>query len=155
MTVSVVIPTLNEEAALPIVLEALKGDDSICEIIVVDGGSQDKTCEIAHQFGTRLIQSACGRGQQLTNGINAASGEVIWMLHADTIPQPGAASALSGALQQSQDAPGGKSPCPVGLTGPDGKRRFAWSRRLPLRRARGFVCRPSGLAGPPNSFRPS
>ena len=107
MTLSVIIPVLNEEAALPAVLQALHGDPDVTEVIVVDGGSTDTTVQVAETFNVRVILASRGRGQQLVAGIRAARGRVLWFLHADTIPHPGASQALLAALRDNPDAPGG------------------------------------------------
>lgn len=86
MTLSVVIPALNAQHCLGACIAALDGVD---EIIVVDGGSTDGTREIAEAAGARLIASPRGRGVQLRAGAEAACGDWLLFLHADTQLQPG------------------------------------------------------------------
>ncbi len=87
MLISVVIPTLNEAALLPELLAGLRD----VEVIVADGGSVDATCHLA--CGVKLIQAPRGRGSQLAAGARAASGDVLWFLHADTrVPAEGTAA---------------------------------------------------------------
>jgi rSAM/selenodomain-associated transferase 2 len=78
---SVVIPTLNAAACLGTCLERLGGAD---EILVVDGGSEDATLAIAEAAGARVIVSPKGRGRQLRTGGQAAKGDWLLFLHADT-----------------------------------------------------------------------
>ncbi len=78
---TIVIPVLNAGAGLAACLEALDGGD---EILVVDGGSSDDTVEIANQAGIRVIAAPRGRGTQLRAGGEAASGDWLLFLHADT-----------------------------------------------------------------------
>lgn len=80
--ISVVIPTLNAEAHLGPCLDALKDAD---ELVVVDGGSSDYTIEVAERRGAKLLCAATGRGHQLSAGADAAEGDWLLFLHADTV----------------------------------------------------------------------
>ena len=60
--ISVVIPTLNEAERLPALIAALRAQDPGCEVIVVDGGSDDATPDLAAAQGARVLASAPGRG---------------------------------------------------------------------------------------------
>ncbi len=90
MSLSIIIPTLNEAAYLPRLLEHLR--DSVqasqdLEIIVADGGSTDGTPELALRHGARLVRCARrGRAPQMNAGAARASGAVLYFLHADTLP---------------------------------------------------------------------
>ena len=86
---SIVIPTLDAAAALPDTLRALAatGRGRSCEILVVDGGSSDGTAAIAEDHRARVIESAPGRGTQLSEGASHAGGRWLLFLHADTVPQ--------------------------------------------------------------------
>lgn len=81
LPLSVVIPVLNEARALPTLLAELRGQ--VAEVIVVDGGSRDGTPELAVAGGAKLLSSPRGRGTQLNAGAAAATGELLWFLHAD------------------------------------------------------------------------
>ncbi len=83
---SVVIPTLDAADHLPACLERMKAAD---EIIVVDGGSSDETVRLAEAAGVRLVVAPRGRGGQLRAGAEAARGDWLLFLHADTLPAPG------------------------------------------------------------------
>ncbi|MEM8608324.1 MAG: TIGR04283 family arsenosugar biosynthesis glycosyltransferase [Myxococcota bacterium] len=84
VTVSVIIPTLNEEAHLESALRSVGVDDAT-ECIVVDAGSTDATCELAEGWpGIKLIRGiSAGRGAQMNAGARAAAGDVLLFLHAD------------------------------------------------------------------------
>ena len=82
---SVIIPTLNAEDHLAACLERMNAAD---EILVVDGGSSDRSVAIAQQHGARLVLSPPGRGVQLRTGGEAARGDWLLFLHADTLPGP-------------------------------------------------------------------
>lgn len=79
--VSVVIPALNAENALPATLAGLGG---IAEVVVVDGGSTDGTPDVAARHGARVIAAPRGRGVQLAAGAAAAHHGWLLLLHADT-----------------------------------------------------------------------
>jgi rSAM/selenodomain-associated transferase 2 len=83
--VSVVIPALNESEALPRTLQQVLRQEGDYEVIVVDGGSSDATCEIARGHpGVRLLSAPKGRAAQMNAGARAARGEWLLFLHADT-----------------------------------------------------------------------
>ncbi|WP_316788895.1 TIGR04283 family arsenosugar biosynthesis glycosyltransferase [Thermoleptolyngbya oregonensis] len=85
--ISVIIPTLNEAAELPSLLETLSPSGTL-EVIVADGGSQDDTRAIAQQYGATVVYSAAGRARQMNAGATAAMGKTLLFLHADTrLPQ--------------------------------------------------------------------
>ncbi len=83
MRLSIIIPVLNEERAI-----AGTVHDSArvqpCEIIVVDGGSTDRTAEAVRDGPARLVVSARGRAAQMNQGARKAAGDVLLFLHADT-----------------------------------------------------------------------
>src|SRR5947209_12732503 len=85
MFFSIIMPVLNEEVVLEEQLVHLSEQcaDHHCEVIIVDGGSSDKTVAIAERFG-RVLSSPRGRATQMNAGAGAARGEVLIFLHADT-----------------------------------------------------------------------
>ena len=95
MTVSVVIPALNEEEWIAGAVESAHGS----EVIVVDGGSSDRTPRFATAAGARVLLSDPPRGRQLNRGAEASSGDWIVFLHADSRLPAGFADAIekSGA----------------------------------------------------------
>lgn len=78
-----VIPTLDEAARLPRLLQDLAPLSIAYEIIIADGGSTDGTAELAAARGCRVVRTPPGRGRQLRAGAGAASGEWLLVLHAD------------------------------------------------------------------------
>ena len=84
-TLSIIVPTLNEEARLQSLLDRLKRA-SPHEIIIADGGSNDRTVEIAEQAGVRVIDAPRGRASQMNLAAAMATGEFLLFLHADTMP---------------------------------------------------------------------
>lgn len=80
---SIIIPVLHEAAVLPRLLRTLQAAADV-EILVVDGGSHDGTCEAARSFGVTVLPAARGRARQMNAGAAAARGEWFWFLHADS-----------------------------------------------------------------------
>ena len=102
MTLSVIIPTLNEAAELPETLRRAKAIDGLHEIIVVDAGSTDDTQAIARKNDCTLLECKPSRGQQLRLGASQATGEVVLFLHADTWLPENAAAAIAETLARPQ-----------------------------------------------------
>ena len=97
--ISVIVPTLNEQACLTATLNALAlapGD----ELIVVDAGSTDGTPDIARRYTSRFYQGPRGRAQQMNHGAWHARGDVLLFLHADTLLPVDGLDAVRSALQQ-------------------------------------------------------
>ncbi len=89
MLISVIIPTLNEQANIGGCLHSIKVQNVPVDIIVVDGGSVDKTVEIIKSSpNVTLLYSKPGRGGQIACGVKYAKGEIIVVLHADSVLKP-------------------------------------------------------------------
>ncbi len=83
-TISVVIPALNEEARILTCLHTVHRALPQAEVIVVDGGSHDRTVALARQTGATVIHAeAPGRGGQCRLGASVATGEILVFIHAD------------------------------------------------------------------------
>lgn len=95
MYISVIIPTLNEEAHIEKTILSANAAD---EIIVVDAGSCDATVSIAEKLGANVVKSEKGRGVQLDVGAQNATGDVFLFLHADTILPDGWMQAIKQVL---------------------------------------------------------
>ena len=82
---SVILPALNEGRHIATTLQALqhwraKGH----EVLLVDGGSEDTTCDKARPYVDQIVTSERGRAKQMNAGAAAARGDVLLFLHADT-----------------------------------------------------------------------
>jgi rSAM/selenodomain-associated transferase 2 len=98
MTLSVIIPTLNEEGCLGETLHLLHAHHPH-EIIVADGGSTDATPQIAHSADL-FLQGPPGRAAQMNDGARHATGDAFLFLHADCSLEPGAVAAAARCLQK-------------------------------------------------------
>src|SRR5881275_3287524 len=97
MNVSVIVPVLNEEKTIEATLQALVALAPY-EIIVVDGGSRDRTREICGRFAVKVLSSERGRAQQMNFGARRAGGDVLLFLHADTRLPDSAVRDVTAAL---------------------------------------------------------
>ena len=89
LSISIIIPVLNEEATISKLITAIKERSSpknVKEIIVVDGGSIDNTLSEASKQGAIVLSSEKGRAKQMNFGAKSTRGDILYFLHADTIP---------------------------------------------------------------------
>jgi len=113
LRLSIVIPTLNESAALPLLLADLAPLlGTLAEVVVSDGSSTDDTVAIAVAAGARVVVAPRGRGAQLREGAAAARGSVLAFFHADIRLDAVAIAVLAELLAT------------------DGVKRDAWAFRL-------------------------
>jgi rSAM/selenodomain-associated transferase 2 len=108
MTISVIIPTLNEEETIRATLDRLSHPD-FSQVLVVDGGSRDGTLRaVAAAAPTaKVLTSPMGRARQMNAGAAAATGDVLLFLHADTLLPATAAEDIQAAFGDS-DVVGGR-----------------------------------------------
>ncbi|HUI93581.1 MAG TPA: glycosyltransferase [Chitinivibrionales bacterium] len=106
---SIVIPTLNERENIVACINAIVPCEALChEVIVADGGSADGTRDVLRNLpAVRVVTSAQGRGIQIRQGIAAARGDVILVLHADSRPDKTLISRLATVLGKNPHVSGG------------------------------------------------
>lgn len=102
--ISVIVPCLNEEITLPRTLAGLAGLP--VEIIVVDGQSRDRTLEIAGQYAHQTLISQPGRARQMNLGASRANGDILFFMHADSLPPLNADAAIHRILSMADVAAG-------------------------------------------------
>ncbi len=99
LSLSVIIPVLNERAGLPETVRQVQACLPGAEIVVADGGSEDGTREwVRERPELSLADAERGRGPQMNAGAAAASGDVLLFLHADCLLPQSAGLAVYGAL---------------------------------------------------------
>ena len=111
--ISVVVPTLNEEAHVAEAIRSAREGAPEVEVLVVDGGSCDRTRAVAEAAGATVVAAPRGRGVQLDQGARRAEGDWLVFLHADTRLECGWAEALralpppvvGGAFRFAVDSP--------------------------------------------------
>ncbi len=106
MTVSIIIPALDEAAELPATLASVRVQPGPKHIVVADGGSDDATREIAAQHGVDVVMAPRGRARQMNAGAERATGDVLLFLHADTRLPDGALDRVRAALADPAVAAG-------------------------------------------------
>jgi dolichol-phosphate mannosyltransferase len=120
--ISIVIPARDEVGRLGPLLDTIVGATGVGEVIVVDDQSSDGTAELAERLGARVLQGSelpagwAGKAWALQQGIEAATGEWVVTLDADTRPDPRLPTALvRRAMGDGFDllTVGGRFDCPT------------------------------------------
>ncbi|HET8588924.1 MAG TPA: TIGR04283 family arsenosugar biosynthesis glycosyltransferase [Nakamurella sp.] len=106
LSVSIVVPVLNEADRITGCLARLRHGFADCELVVVDGGSTDATVALAERVAP-VLHSAAGRAVQMNAGAARTTGEVLWFVHADTLIDPDALGQVRAALADPRVVGGG------------------------------------------------
>ena len=109
MTISIIIPTLNEEKNIPLLLDHLflYKTDAVVEIIVVDANSTDDTKTVASKYDVVFLESKImSRAVQMNIGAKNASGDVLYFVHADTLPPKSFCQDILQAIDEGMDLGG-------------------------------------------------
>ncbi|WP_445381171.1 TIGR04283 family arsenosugar biosynthesis glycosyltransferase [Robiginitalea sp. IMCC43444] len=105
--ISIIIPVLNEAKNLEKLLPYLQQNScpsNILEILVVDGGSSDGSSSIGKLHSARVINSSKGRAVQLNAGARQACGNILYFLHADSLPPRGFDQMILQAMNKQATA---------------------------------------------------
>jgi rSAM/selenodomain-associated transferase 2 len=98
MRISVVIPTLGEQATTGSAITSARQSLGACQVIVADGRSADRTRELAAAAGALVVDAPGTRAEAMNTGARAATGEALLFLHADTTLPDGAGEAIRRTL---------------------------------------------------------
>ncbi len=104
MTISIIIPTLNEAPHIGELLNYLKknANGNLTDLIVADGGSTDGTPQIAAAAGAKVIDcESKGRSCQMNEGVKNSTGDILYFVHADTIPPPSFMQDIEAAINEN------------------------------------------------------
>jgi rSAM/selenodomain-associated transferase 2 len=106
ITVSIIIPTLNEG---DLIAEAIEKawQTTADEVILSDGGSTDQTIAVAQGLNCKIVKTSPGRGQQLNAGAAVATGDILLFLHVDNWLDTSAADQIRAALHDNVCVGGG------------------------------------------------
>lgn len=106
MQISIVIPVYNEEENISKLVSYLSrhSNESVTEIIVVDAGSTDGTIRVAENAGAIIaISPQKGRAAQMNCGALLAKGDILYFIHADTLPPSSFAADIAEAVKKDFD----------------------------------------------------
>jgi len=106
LSLSIVVPMLNEEHAIAATLLALRAGAPDSEIIVVDGGSSDRSLDVADSICDLAFTAERGRARQMNAGAARSGGDIIAFVHADTIVPPSFARDIAAAMADERVAGG-------------------------------------------------
>ncbi|MCQ8116080.1 TIGR04283 family arsenosugar biosynthesis glycosyltransferase [Methylomonas rosea] len=98
--ISIIIPVINEAAQLADKLQAMRALRSRCELLLVDGGSNDAGPTVAAPLVDQILLSPRGRARQMNLGARHAQAEVLLFLHADTHLPDQAIDLILSAVEQ-------------------------------------------------------
>lgn len=105
--ISIIVPILDEADYIGKLLSCLQNKrtpEYVQEVLVIDGGSRDGSLKIAETYGATIIHSEKGRAKQMNLGARLAKAEILYFLHADTLPPENFVSHILGAVKDGFQA---------------------------------------------------
>ena len=103
--VAIVVPVLDEAAALPALISHFATlDPPPAQIIMVDGGSEDESVDLAKKAGWRVIATERGRARQINAGVEAATATLVCVVHADSFPPADMVAVIRETLSDRSTA---------------------------------------------------
>jgi rSAM/selenodomain-associated transferase 2 len=101
LRLSIIVPVLNEAQHIATLMQSLDPcRQAGAEIIVIDGGSEDQTVALAAPYADCIVAAARGRARQMNAGADAARGDIVLFLHADTLLPPRAYRLVLSGLSE-------------------------------------------------------
>lgn len=101
MRISIIVPVLNEAAKIEALIKSLKALPGDKEIIISDGGSTDSTLEKLKNFSDiAIINSVSGRARQMNAGAAISTGNILWFVHADSVPAASSLKEIERAIDE-------------------------------------------------------
>jgi len=101
--ISIIIPTYNEYVGIETLLNTLQAFRPHCELIIVDGGSEDNTVCLSEPLVDTVIHSDKGRALQMNEGAVIAKAPILLFLHADTFLPDDAVKQIKSAMEKGFD----------------------------------------------------
>jgi len=114
-SLSVIIPAYNEAGRVGRCIKTIFMDPAVTEVIVADGGSDDETLKHAAELGAQVVvadqdpEDGGGRGGQILAGLKKATGELIVIVHADTLPAPHTFTRIRNVMNLNLNMSGGSA----------------------------------------------
>lgn len=107
-TITIVIPTLNEEPVIGACVASVVNQAGVCQILVADGGSTDTTREISLAAGdVTVVDSPRGRGCQISAALRLAKGDIVCIIHADSRLVDGSCERIIATCNRNRSLVGG------------------------------------------------
>jgi len=99
-SIAIIVPVFNEEGTLPALIANLR-QLSVKDVLIVDGGSTDQTCQLLEDSALRRLSSPLGRAEQMNTGALNSSSDILLFIHSDTIIYSSHILAIQQAMRDA------------------------------------------------------